>query len=262
MKFLFFIAIAAGLASSTVINPVHQGSDLESRDEIQNDAITAWAAPGSAVHGRQALVHGERHASSLVFKRQPGLFSKKWRPEYYLQDDEGSAAPKSRPAKLSPYPPKPPAGVDTKRLQVWVRINTNMYQEKDLNKVPGFAHAGLRQLTKDIGGKHTDLVIGRGSNWYMFGLAYKDSSWRHRENGDGTMTQVEAEPMDVHSKSRWIFKGVIVDPEINVPGSPVLIGIANSLSGGRFSHRTWNCRIFVERFLEGLEPFLDKSYAD
>ncbi|TLD30798.1 hypothetical protein PspLS_03051 [Pyricularia sp. CBS 133598] len=236
MKLLSFVAVFARVASSAMIHPGHQGSDLKTRNEIQNDAATAWAAPGFAVHGREALVTGDGHASvikhSPVFKRQP-WFSEKWTPGFYQdQDDEEPEAPeepKEPSVELSTWPPTPPRGVDKKKLRVWVRINTYMYRPQDLKNSQKLKHEGLQDLTTEIGGKHTDVVIGRSRNYYMFGLVLKGDAWRHVNNGDGAITEIEAEPMDLHSHSKWIFKGVIQSAEIKSPSSPILEDIGKFL---------------------------------
>ena len=72
----------------------------------------------------------------------------------------------------------------TNKLHVWLRTDVRLITYDDRR---GANHEGLNQLIRDIGGRHVDVVIGNGKNYYQYGLEFclADYRWLEVPNGDG-----------------------------------------------------------------------------
>ncbi|TLS24828.1 hypothetical protein PpBr36_08874 [Pyricularia pennisetigena] len=229
MKFLCFIAVLTGLAGSAVANPGHPGSALKSHNKIRNDAKGS-AAPGSATDLHEVLLPEGEHAPGVhLLSVKRSWLGNNLNPQDSLSDENSEGLWQG----LSATPPNPPEGVDPTKLQVWLRVNTNMWRAKDLENDKGYNHAEFTRLTTDIGGKHADVVIGnKFKNWYQYGMEFAGEDYwpEYSNNCEGHRTVIYNRLLKKkHSHSKWLFKGVIKDPNITNPHSKTLVTIGKSL---------------------------------
>ncbi|TLS27228.1 hypothetical protein PpBr36_05508 [Pyricularia pennisetigena] len=268
MKFPSLIAIFAGLAGGVVADGGHPRRGLES---------ATWTAPEIVVPHRETLVAGGDHPPAkevlmrtsswnvrlLPTPSSPVASDTEWcdglddkgLPE--ASDNKGEAALPGSPSGLSAEPPNPPAGVDPHKLQVWVRIDTELWRDEELENPMGLQHSALKALTQGMGGRHADVVIGnRDKWWWEYGMAFDDGDWKSRDSAEGHPVIVYAIDLSGKSTSRWEFKGVIESPRIKWPNSPILTKIAASVGAGTYSTKDWNCRTWSDRFVEKLRPLM------
>lgn len=104
----------------------------------------------------------------------------------------------------------PPRIVDGTRFQVWIRLNQEIPTDEFYKNDMGFTHNALRDLIGRAGGKHTDVVIGRGGQWVEYGLFFKDPLWRNfAESGLGYETIINVQDLRNIQGVKWTYVGLI-----------------------------------------------------
>lgn len=153
-----------------------------------------------------------------------------------------------------------PAGKDGNALHLWLRLDTTdaVYDNR-----AGIDHSNLNQVIKDMGGQHTDVIVGTKSSKREYGLLFSDKSWLKMPNGDGATiepyglnykklegqrvtyvgqlaagtTQADAQAQCKFSPHRNIVCNCFTDHD----------AVAAIMSGKKYNHSTFNCKTVADQ---------------
>ncbi|KAH9890272.1 hypothetical protein F4778DRAFT_796550 [Xylariomycetidae sp. FL2044] len=135
---------------------------------------------------------------------------------------------------------------DPTKFHMWLRTDTR--STVNSTKYDGVYYDGLDRLMKDTDGKHKDLVLRNATQYYEYGLKFKDNGWK--KNPDGA--EVEAYRFDYHP----VLQGEKLDYIGVVGGGRALDDIGkvaqNEVAGKKYNHASYNAQTFVDNFSKSL----------
>src|SRR3569833_601106 len=101
-----------------------------------------------------------------------------------------------------------PANADPNLLHVDHRLDKRPARAIEGNKEMGITMDNLKQLLKDMYGRHIDVLIGNSKECKSFDLAFKDKTWLNYNDGDGAPIQArERAYMDLGADQQLQYKG-------------------------------------------------------
>ncbi|KAI7909592.1 hypothetical protein M0657_011777 [Pyricularia oryzae] len=126
----------------------------------------------------------------------------------------------------------PPLNVDPKRVQVWIRLDKTIPTEDFYKNDQGFTHTALKNLIREAGGQHTDVVVGNKDKWIEYGIFFERGPWADSaESALGYPTRVRVYDLKPKQNVKWTYVGLL-DASIKSPVDPILLeeGSVNAMS--------------------------------
>lgn len=117
----------------------------------------------------------------------------------------------------------PPLKVDPTRVQVWIRLDKTIPTEDFYKNDQGFTHTALKNLIREAGGQHTDVVIGNKDHWIEYGIFFERGPWADSaESALGYPTRVRVYDLKPKQNVKWTYVGLL-DASIKSPVDPILL---------------------------------------